>query len=216
MIITIDGPAGSGKSTIAKLLAKKYNFTYLDTGAMYRMIALYTLENSLNLKNENDIENILSNTKLDIIQNKFFLNGIDVSEKIRTPEVTNVVSEVATIKKIREKLVFLQREISEGKDVILDGRDIGTVVFPKAELKIFLIASPEERAKRRLGEYRRKNLNITYDEVLENIKKRDFIDSTREESPLKKAEDAIEIDSSNISIEGVVSEISRYIAKIKE
>lgn len=216
MIITIDGPAGSGKSTIAKLLAKKYNFTYLDTGAMYRMIALYTLENSLNLKNENDIENILSNTKLDIIQNKFFLNGIDVSEKIRTPEVTNVVSEVATIKKIREKLVFLQREISEGKDVILDGRDIGTVVFPKAELKIFLIASPEERAKRRLGEYRRKNLNITYDEVLENIKKRDFIDSTREESPLKKAEDAIEIDSSNISIEGVVSEISRYIDKIKE
>lgn len=216
MIITIDGPAGSGKSTIAKLLAKKYNFTYLDTGAMYRMIALYTLENSLNLKNENDIENILSNTKLDIIQNKFFLNGIDVSEKIRTPEVTNIVSEVATIKKIREKLVFLQREISEGKDVILDGRDIGTVVFPKAELKIFLIASPEERAKRRLGEYRRKNLNITYDEVLENIKKRDFIDSTREESPLKKAEDAIEIDSSNISIEGVVSEISRYIDKIKE
>lgn len=216
MIITIDGPAGSGKSTIAKLLAKKYNFTYLDTGAMYRMIALYTLENSLNLKNENDIENILSNTKLDIIQNKFFLNGIDVSEKIRTPEVTNVVSEVATIKKIREKLVFLQREISEGKDVILDGRDIGTIVFPKAELKIFLIASPEERAKRRLGEYRRKNLNITYDEVLENIKKRDFIDSTREESPLKKAEDAIEIDSSNISIEGVVSEISRYIDKIKE
>lgn len=216
MIVTIDGPAGSGKSTIAKLLAKKYNLTYLDTGAMYRMIALYTLENSLNLKDREDIKNILSNTKIDIIQNRFFLNNVDVSEKIRTPEVTNIVSEVATIKEIREKLVFLQREISEGKDVILDGRDIGTVVFPKAELKIFLIASPEERAKRRLGEYRRKNLNITYDEVLENIKKRDFIDSTREESPLKKAEDAIEIDSSNISIEGVVSEISRYIDKIKE
>lgn len=216
MIVTIDGPAGSGKSTIAKLLAKKYNLTYLDTGAMYRMIALYTLENSLNLKDRENIKNILSNTKIDIIQNRFFLNSVDVSEKIRTPEVTNIVSEVATIKEIREKLVFLQREISEGKDVILDGRDIGTVVFPKAELKIFLIASPEERAKRRLGEYRRKNLNITYDEVLENIKKRDFIDSTREESPLKKAEDAIEIDSSNISIEGVVSEISRYIDKIKE
>lgn len=216
MIVTIDGPAGSGKSTIAKLLAKKYNLTYLDTGAMYRMIALYTLENSLNLKDTKDIENIISNTKLDIIKNRFFLNGVDVSDKIRTPEVTNIVSEVATIKEIREKLVFLQREISKGKNVVLDGRDIGTVVFPKAELKIFLIASPEERAKRRLGEYRRKNLNITYEEVLENIKKRDFIDSTREESPLKKAENAIEIDSSNISIEGVVSEISRYIDKIKE
>lgn len=114
MIVTIDGPAGSGKSTIAKLLAKKYNLTYLDTGAMYRMIALYTLENSLNLKDRENIKNILSNTKIDIIQNRFFLNSVDVSEKIRTPEVTNIVSEVATIKEIREKLVFLQREISEG------------------------------------------------------------------------------------------------------
>ena len=152
-IVTVDGPAGSGKSTIAKIVASKYGLTYLDTGAMYRMIALYALENNVNLEDEKSVEAMLENTKLDIVGNKFFLNGKDVSEEIRTPEVSGIVSPVAAIKAVRVKLVELQREISKGKKTILDGRDIGTVVFPNAQVKIFLVASPEERARRRLNEY---------------------------------------------------------------
>ena len=212
-IVTIDGPAGSGKSTIAKIIAKKYKFTYLDTGAMYRMIALYALENNINLENKIAIKNMLDNTKLDIVENRFFLNGKDVSEEIRTPKVSAVVSPVAAIKEVRVKLVDLQREISKGKKTILDGRDIGTVVFPNADVKIYLVASPEERANRRLKEYKEKGVEADYESVLASIKERDFIDSTREESPLMKAEDAHEIDSSIMSIEEVVEEISKYIDK---
>ena len=210
-IVTIDGPAGSGKSTIAKLIAKKYGFTYLDTGAMYRMIALYSLENNVNLEDKVAIENMLKNTKLDIVGNQFFLNGKDVSDEIRTPRVSAVVSPVAAIREVRVKLVDLQREISLGKRTILDGRDIGTVVFPKADVKIYLVASPEERAKRRLKEYEQKGVEADYESVLASIKERDHIDSTREESPLMKAEDAHEIDSSTLSIDEVVEEISKYI-----
>lgn len=210
-IVTVDGPAGSGKSTIAKIIAKKYGLTYLDTGAMYRMIALYALENGIDLEDSKSIETMLENTKLDIVGNQFFLNGKDVSEEIRTPRVSAVVSPVAAIKEVRVKLVDLQREISRGKSVILDGRDIGTVVFPNGDVKIFLIASPEERAKRRLKEYEEKGVEADYESVLASIKERDFIDSTRKESPLKKAEDAHEIDSSTMSIEEVVEAISKYI-----
>lgn len=210
-IVTVDGPAGSGKSTIAKIIAKKYGLTYLDTGAMYRMIALYALENGIDLEDSKSIEAMLENTKLDIVGNQFFLNGKDVSEEIRTPRVSAVVSPVAAIKEVRVKLVDLQREISRGKSVILDGRDIGTVVFPNGDVKIFLIASPEERAKRRLKEYEEKGVEADYESVLASIKERDFIDSTRKESPLKKAEDAHEIDSSTMSIEEVVEAISKYI-----
>lgn len=212
-IVTIDGPAGSGKSTIAKIIAKKYKFTYLDTGAMYRMIALYALENNIDLEDKIAIKNMLDNTKLDIVENRFFLNGKDVSEEIRTPKVSAVVSPVAAIKEVRVKLVDLQREISKGKKTILDGRDIGTVVFPNADVKIYLVASPEERANRRLKEYKEKGVEADYESVLASIKERDFIDSTREESPLIKAEDAHEIDSSIMSIEEVVEEISKYIDK---
>lgn len=212
-IVTIDGPAGSGKSTIAKIIAKKYKFTYLDTGAMYRMIALYALENNIDLEDKIAIKNMLDNTKLDIVENRFFLNGKDVSEEIRTPKVSAVVSPVAAIKEVRVKLVDLQREISKGKKTILDGRDIGTVVFPNADVKIYLVASPEERANRRLKEYKEKGVEADYESVLASIKERDFIDSTREESPLMKAEDAHEIDSSIMSIEEVVEEISKYIDK---
>ena len=200
-IVTVDGPAGSGKSTIAKIIAKKYGFTYLDTGAMYRMIALYALENNIDLEDSKAIENMLENTKLDIVGNKFFLNGEDVSQEIRTPRVSAKVSLVAAIKEVRVKLVDLQREISKGKSVILDGRDIGTVVFPNGDVKIYLVASPEERAKRRLKEYEEKGVEADYESVLASIKERDYIDSTRKESPLKKAEDAHEIDSSVMSIE---------------
>ena len=210
-IVTVDGPAGSGKSTIAKIIAKKYGFTYLDTGAMYRMIALYALENSIDLQDSKAIETMLKNTKLDIVGNQFFLNGKDVSDEIRTPRVSAIVSPVSAIKEVRVKLVDLPREISKGNSVILDGRDIGTVVFPSGDVKIYLVASPEERAKRRLKEYEEKGVEADYESVLASIKERDFIDSTRKESPLKKAEDAHEIDSSTMSIDEVVEVISKYI-----
>lgn len=210
-IVTVDGPAGSGKSTIAKIIAKKYGFTYLDTGAMYRMIALYALENSISLDDTEAVKDMLKNTKLDIIENQFFLNGKDVSEEIRTPRVSAIVSPVSAIKEVRVKLVDLQREISKGKSVILDGRDIGTVVFPNGDVKIFLVASPEERAKRRLKEYEEKGVEADYESVLASIKERDYLDSIRKESPLKKAEDAHEIDSSTMSIDEVVEAISKYI-----
>lgn len=212
-IVTIDGPAGSGKSTIAKMIAKKYNFTYLDTGAMYRMIALYVIRHNIDLENKKEIEEMLKNVKLDIQGNTFYLNGEDVSEAIRTPEVSKIVSPVAAIKEVRVKLVDMQREISFGKRIILDGRDMGTTVFPKADIKIFLIASPEIRAKRRLKEYDEKGIAATYEEVLESIKERDYIDSTRKESPLVKAQDAHEIDSSKLNIDDVLKEISAYIDK---
>ena len=212
-IVTIDGPAGSGKSTIAKMIAKKYNFTYLDTGAMYRMIALYVIRHNIDLENKKEIEEMLKNVKLDIQGNTFYLNGEDVSEAIRTPEVSKIVSPVAAIKEVRVKLVDMQREISFGKRIILDGRDMGTTVFPKADVKIFLIASPEIRAKRRLKEYDEKGIAATYEEVLESIKERDYIDSTRKESPLVKAQDAHEIDSSKLNIDDLLKEISAYIDK---
>lgn len=212
-IVTVDGPAGSGKSTIAKIIAKKYNFTYLDTGAMYRMIALYALENNVNLDDKSQVNKMLEEANLDIKGNTFYLNGKDVSEAIRTPEVTGIVSQVAAIKEVRVKLVDMQREISKGKQTILDGRDIGTAVFPNAQVKIFLVASPETRAVRRLKEYQQKNISTTYEEVLKGIKERDFIDSTRKESPLVKASDANEIDSSSMTIDEVVNAISNYINK---
>ena len=197
-IVTVDGPAGSGKSTIAKIVAAKYGLTYLDTGAMYRMIALYALRNNINLENEKSVEAMLENTKLDIVENKFFLNGEDVSEEIRTPEVSGIVSPVAVIKAVRVKLVELRR-------------DIGTVVFPNAQVKIFLVASPEERARRRFNEYKEKGIEVDFESVITSIKERDHIDSTRKESPLMKADDAVEIDSSKMTIEEVVQAISKCI-----
>lgn len=210
-IIALDGPAGSGKSTIAKIIAKDFNLTYLDTGAMYRMVTLFILENNINFSDLKEVEKALNNINLDIIENHFFLNGVDVSDKIRTPEVTKFVSPVSTIKCVRTKLVELQRKISQGKSVILDGRDIGTVVFPNANLKIFLIASPEVRAKRRLNDYLNKGIKESFDKVLKNIKERDYIDSTRKESPLIKANDAIEIDTSHLNIEDTCKAIKKLI-----
>lgn len=210
-IIALDGPAGSGKSTIAKVIAKNFGLTYLDTGAMYRMVALYILENNIDFNNVADVEKILNNIKVDIIDDKFILNGKDVSLEIRTPEVTKIVSPVSAIKAVRVKLVDLQREISKGKKVILDGRDIGTVVFPNADLKIFLVASPEERAKRRVKDYASKGITEDFETVLKDILERDHTDSTRKESPLKKAEDAIEVDTSFLNIEESVQAISNLI-----
>ena len=215
LIVAIDGPAGSGKSTIAKLLAKKYDLTYIDTGAMYRMITLYLLENNIDISDLKEVERVLNTVNLDMQGDKFFLDNVDVSTKIREKRINDNVSKVASIKIVRSNLVDLQRKISNNKDVILDGRDVGTVIFPNAQVKIFLIASPEERARRRYNEFLEKKTEITYEEVLKSIKERDHIDSTRDESPFVKADDAIELDSTNLTIEDVVNFISKEIEKAR-
>ena len=215
LIVAIDGPAGSGKSTIAKLLAKKYDLTYIDTGAMYRMITLYLLENNIDISDLKEVERVLNTVNLDMQGDKFYLDNVDVSTKIREKRINDNVSKVASIKIVRSNLVDLQRKISNNKDVILDGRDVGTVIFPNAQVKIFLIASPEERARRRYNEFLEKKTEITYDEVLKSIKERDYIDSTRDESPFVKADDAIELDSTNLTIEDVINFISKEIEKAK-
>lgn len=213
LIVAIDGPAGSGKSTIAKLVAKKFNFTYIDTGAMYRMITLYLLENKISFDNLEKIQKILNEINLDMKEDKFFLNNVDVSLKIREEIINENVSKVASIKAVRKNLVNLQRKIASDKNVILDGRDIGTVVFPNAQVKIFLVASAEERARRRYNEFMEKKVEITYDEVLKSLKERDHLDSTRKESPLVKASDALELDTTNLKIDEVVNFISNEIEK---
>ena len=215
IIVAIDGPAGSGKSTIAKIIAKKFNFTYIDTGAMYRMITLYLLENNIDFDDLKEIEKILNTVNLDMQGDKFYLNNVDVTTKIREKRINENVSKVASIKIVRSNLVDLQRKVSNNKNVILDGRDVGTVIFPNAQVKIFLIANPEERARRRYNEFLEKKIEITYEEVLKSIKERDHIDSTRDESPFVKANDAIELDSTNLTIDDVVNFISKEIEKVK-
>lgn len=203
MIIAIDGPAGSGKSTIAKLIAKDLDLVYLDTGAMYRIFTLKTLKENVEHTNLKKINELLETLDIDIDKDKFYLDKKDVSSEIRTTEVANNVSNIAALKEVREKMVSLQREFSKSKNVIVDGRDIGTVVFPNANVKIFLIADTKERTNRRYKELKEKNKNISWDEIYKNILTRDEIDSTRKIAPLKKAEDAIEVDTTGKSIEEV-------------
>ena len=213
MIIAIDGPAGSGKSTIAKLIAEDLGLVYLDTGAMYRLVTLKALNDGI-LDDLEKIIKMLDNLSIDIKENGFYLDDTDVSEEIRKPVVSENVSNIAAIREVREKMVDLQRKFSESKNVILDGRDIGTVVFPNADVKIFLIADAKERANRRYKELVAKGENVRMEEIYENILKRDKIDSTRKESPLKKANDAIEVDTTSKDIEEVKNEIL-YIIKQK-
>ena len=213
MIIAIDGPAGSGKSTIAKLVALELGFEYLDTGAMYRMVTLRLVNKKISLEDIRSIEKELKNMKIDILNNRFFLNNVDVTDEIRTPIVSENVSKVAKIKEIRYKMVELQREISKSKNTILDGRDIGTVVFPNADLKVFLVASSEERANRRVKEFLSKGIDTDFQTVLAEIIKRDEMDSTRKESPLIQAEDAVLIDTSFMTIEEVSREIINLVNK---
>ena len=215
MIIAIDGPAGSGKSTIAKLVAKDMVLVYLDTGAMYRIVTLKALNEGIlgndGLNELEKIKKLLDDLNIDIRENGFYLDDADVSEEIRKPVVSENVSDVAAIREVREKMVDLQRKFSESKNVILDGRDIGTVVFPNSDLKIFLVADARERAKRRYRELIQKGENVEIEEIYENILKRDKIDSTRKESPLKKAKDAVEVDTTSKSIEEVKNEILRMV-----
>ena len=214
MIIAIDGPARSGKSTIAKLIAEDLGLVYLDTGAMYRLVTLKALNDGI-LGNLDKIIKMLDDLRIDIKKNGFYLDDTNVSEEIRKPVVSENVSDIAAIREVREKMVDLQRKFSKSKNVILDGRDIGTVVFPNADVKIFLIADAKERANRRYRELVAKGENVKIEEIYENILKRDKIDSTRKESPLKKANDAIEVDTTSKNIEEVKNEIL-YIIKQKK
>ena len=208
--IAIDGFSSTGKSTVAKQLAKELGYVYVDTGAMYRAVTLYAMNNSMITENSFDKEALIE--KLPSVDLKFifdenlgfaaiYLNGENVEEEIRKMDVSNNVSKVASVSEVRQKLVSLQKVMGEEKGIVMDGRDIGTVVFPNAELKIFMTASPEERAGRRFKELEEKGDKVSYEEVLKNVVDRDHMDTTREDSPLVMADDAIEIDNSFITKE---------------
>lgn len=217
IIIAIDGPAGSGKSSSAKIIAEKLNYIYIDTGAMYRAITLAWIRSGLELNKEN-LKFITDNSNVDLKQSpdgqRTFLNGLDVSEDIRSTEVTSFVSPVSADGYVREKMVDLQRGIGKSGGVVMDGRDIGTVVFPNAELKIYLVASILARTERRYLEMINKGMNVQKEEVAKLISDRDIYDSSREISPLRKAIDAIEIDTSDLTIIGQTNIIIDLANKI--
>ncbi len=216
IIIAIDGPAASGKSSVAKKMADKLGYLYVDTGAMYRAITFYALEHGI----ENDDNAVIDAAKKINLDLKYengltsvFIDGIDVTEKIRTPKVNAKVSDISKIKDVRIEMVKLQRRFGENKNLIVEGRDTTTVVFPNADLKIYLTAEPEERAKRRYLEFKEKGVEVTLEEVRKSLLNRDNIDSSREVSPLKKANDAIEIDTTNMTVE---EEIEKIVERVKE
>lgn len=219
MIVAVDGPAGSGKGTITKRIEEELGFLNLDTGATYRCVALQALREGLTLKDEKEIIKIANNIdiKIDNTGDKdiILLNGEDVSKEIRTKEVTSIVSQISSIIPVREKMVEVQRNLAKGKNVIVEGRDIGTVVFPNADIKIYLDASEEIRAKRRYEENVQNGIDMTYEEVLENVKMRDYNDMHKKFGALKKAEDAIVVDSTNLTIEESVEKIKHIIESHK-
>lgn len=221
--IAIDGYSSTGKSTLAKQLAKHLNYIYVDTGAMYRAVTLYAMQNGIvNKSKELNLEKLYK--AIDDIELSFksssdtelpsiYLNGVSVESEIRSLEVSNNVSIIAAIPEVRVKLVDQQQQIGAYKGVVMDGRDIGTVVFPDAELKLFMTASAEVRAQRRFDELTANGMDVTYEDVLDNVVERDRIDSTRETSPLIKADDAIEIDNSKLSLEEQFDLVISYVHK---
>ena len=215
MIVAVDGPAGSGKGTVTKKIEEELGFLNLDTGATYRCVSLQTLREGVKIENEDEIVRIANDIdiKIDNTGNKdiILLNGEDVSKEIRTKEVTAIVSQVSSIIPVREKMVEVQRNLAKGKNVIVEGRDIGTVVFPNADIKIYLDASEEIRAKRRYEENKQNGIDTTYEEVLENVKMRDYNYMHKKVGALKKADDAVVIDSTELSIEEVVEKIKELI-----
>ena len=211
-IVAIDGPAGAGKGTITKLVGEKLGLINIDTGATFRCVTLNMLQEQIDIQEEDKIKEMLDKINIKMEPNgKIFLNGEDVTRRIRENDVNNFVSPVSVLPIVRNKLLEVQRSIAEGKNVIMEGRDIGTVVFPNADVKIYLDATAEERAKRRVLQNQEKGIESSYEEVLEGIKDRDKRDSTRKIAPLKKAEDAIYVDSTNLNIEQVVEKIIQII-----
>lgn len=216
MIVAIDGPAGSGKGTITKLVAEKCNLIYIDTGATYRCLALACIKNKIDYKEENKVIDLLKKINIDFdVNGHTFLNDEDVSERIREKDVTSIVSPISSIIKVREILVDLQRKMALGKNVIMEGRDITTVVFPNANYKFYLDASVEERAKRRYKQNQEKGIDMTFDEIIKSIKERDYNDFNKPVGKLVRTDDQIYIDSSNMTIEEVVDKIINIIGSGK-
>lgn len=211
-IVAIDGPAGSGKGTVTKQVAQEMGLTNIDTGATYRCVALAVIENNVLLEEKSKIIELAKNIKIDMdTQQNIFLNGRNVTKQIRSKEVSAIVSQISSIKDVRLLMVDLQRKLAEGKDVIMEGRDITTYVFPNADVKIYLDASIEERAKRRYKEMQERQIEATYEEILENIKMRDENDKNKEIGSLKIAPDAIVIDTTELSIEKVTEKVKEII-----
>lgn len=207
-VVAIDGPAGSGKGTVAKLISEKLGFVNIDTGATFRCIALAMIQKDIKKEEEDKIKELLNHIDINMKPDgTVLLNGEIVTDRIRENDVNTLVSPISVIKIVRDKLLDVQRKIAEGKNVVMEGRDIGTVVFPDADVKIYLDASPEERAKRRLKQNQEKGIESSYEEVLQNIIDRDKRDSGREIAPLRQADDAIYLDSTPLSIEEVVEKI---------
>ncbi len=218
--IAIDGFSSTGKSTLAKELAKYLEYVYVDTGAMYRAVALFAMQKGYISATFFDVQSLTNSLPYIKLVFKFnpnlgfaemFLNGVNVEKEIRTIEVSSFVSKVAEISEVRSKLVEQQQEMGKSKGIVMDGRDIGTVVFPDADLKIFMTANPRTRAERRFKELKMKGDNVTFDEVLKNVEERDYIDTHRADSPLVMAEDAIEFDNSTISKEEQFERVLKYV-----
>ena len=218
-IVAIDGPAGSGKGTITKLVGEKLNLVNIDTGAMYRCVSLYMLRNNIELTDLDSIKDLLGKIKIEQKRindtDRFFLDGEDVSDKIREKDVNQIVSQVSHIPIVREAMVKLQREYGKTLNIIMEGRDIGTNVYPNADVKIYLDATPEERANRRLKQNKEKGIEMSYEEILENIKFRDNNDKTSDVAPLKMADDAIYVDTTTKTIDEVVEEKTNIIERKK-
>ena len=216
MIVAIDGPAGSGKGTVTKEIAKRMGLINLDTGATYRCVALASLKHGIKLEEEDKIVSLIDDLDIEFKYDKddfirVYLNGEEVTSEIRSFEVNQIVSTISSIVRVRLKMVDLQRKMAEGKDVIMEGRDIGTYVFPNADVKIYLDADVEERAKRRFNENQEKGIDVSFEDVLENIKKRDENDKHKEIGSLKIAEDAVIVDSTKLSIEEMADAVEKII-----
>ena len=213
IVIAIDGFSACGKSSTAKAVAAILNYSYIDTGAMYRAVTYYFIENYINYANPRQVNKALEQIHIDFVFNtklgasETYLNGLNVEKELRTMEVSNLVSEVSTIAEVRNAMVAQQRKMGKKKGIVMDGRDIGTTVFPNAELKIFMTADFNTRAARRQKELLETNQLVDMADVMENLQKRDLIDTTRKESPLKKADDALEIDTTHLTFEEQVEEI---------